>query len=1147
MNVGGEVDTYITVALPEATRANSADGLNLYNLGDYRLRYILEIYLDGSCQRHVMVSDDTSVAFPVRLAPGRDYQIAVWADIVETSDTEEEMKADRYYFTQAGLDAISIIETEWNAMDETRDAYAATKSYLNFSVSDLNEPIKLVRPMAKLRVVATDIDDISALGLHPTTATVEYTEKVCSSYNVLTGTATTGNTKSHTITYSTTPYTDAEGELTLFTDYLFVTKEGTSSTNFTLDVIDQNGRSIKSTSFNTDIAIAANKLTTIKGDVLTVGGNIEVIIEDNEFDGDIEDNTVGSAAAAQAALDNAVANTTIRLEPGVNYGTLVFRQTAASVVVDITDAGGDAQGNEKYRRIENLTIVGAEGAVVDGFDFQVSWIDGSGASYIDVKNLTVKNVTFSGTKTPFNFEGSKGSALGIDGLTIENCKMTDENHNDRLVFQQISGYKALNDKSTNEFVMTAGIKNLTITNCEVTGAHMVIESRAMENLIITNNTFTGIKQRDMLITSDTTYHADKTYTGEITITGNTSIAGEERFIRGSLNNSDAVVVIKNNTIKNYLGSDPDYIKVTDGNNVTIENNTLESVGVGSAEAAQAALDNATSGTTIELQPGVNYSTLEFRANPGHSNTTEVNIADAWRYNYVRTIENVKIIGAQGAKVDGIVFKTGAQPGDCNNTAVISNLTIDGVEFTDAFTASAAGYNAPIMITTSNATVDGLTVKNCKLIGDNNKLNLVYLYGADGSKNVTISGNTVYGIARLCELRGTENVTITNNTIKNTYEHAMLLAGSNYSGSVTITGNTAEEIHDRFVRMAGAGNANVTIKDNTIINYRGEDTDYIKVTDVTDGNNVTIENNVCITTVASADELKAALANGGNIVLAADIAMTEATYQNVDVTIDGNGHTISQAEGSTNNYALFDSVTGKLTLKNIVFDGIKGGAVLRTTGAELTLDNITVKNCEHTEPIYGLFRLIGKNTIKNSKFENNKCISVITFNTEDDNNTDPQIVQNCEFKNNTCSATAVVHYSTGGGATIDGNKFVGNTVNCDTNGATLYMGFQENCVITNNLFQNNTVNESNTSSRVAGGVFFGYEAVFTGNAFIDNTVTGENAVAKDVCVSTYYTSIALSGNYWGGNAPVEDTNYFVQHKSDERTVIINDYLTANPFN
>lgn len=278
---------------------------------------------------------------------------------------------------------------------------------------------------------------------------------------------------------------------------------------------------------------------------------------------------------AQAALDNATPGTVIQLSEGVGYGTLVFRQNASSVVVDITDAGGDAAGNEHYSRYEDITIIGAEGATVDQIDFEVGWIAGSGASYVDIENLTVQGVTFSGNKLAVNLEGSKGSALGIDGLTLVDCKMKDTDGTHRFVFQQITGYKALNDKTTSEYVMTAGVKNLTITGCEVEGAYQVIESRAMEDLTITDNIFKGIKARDMLITSDVTNHADVTYTGTITITGNASSGGEERFIRASLNNSNAGVVIKDNTITNYKGEHADYIKVTGAAvETTIKNNTI---------------------------------------------------------------------------------------------------------------------------------------------------------------------------------------------------------------------------------------------------------------------------------------------------------------------------------------------------------------------------------------------------------------------------------------------------------------------------------------------------------------------------------------------------------------------------------------------
>ena len=306
-------------------------------------------------------------------------------------------------------------------------------------------------------------------------------------------------------------------------------------------------------------------------------------------------------------------------------------------------------------------------------------------------------------------------------------------------------------------------------------------------------------------------------------------------IKHSVSNVPVKPNFRTNIIGNLITATSDY-------NISLNDkwSNAEITYATNAEAAQAALDNATAGTVIKLHPGVNYGTLKFRANPGHSNTTLDEIADAYRYNYNRSIKNITIIGADGAKVDGFKFETGALPGDCNNRVTVNNLVIDGVEFTDVFTPGTEGYTAPIMITTSNATIDGLTVKNCKLIGDNSKLNLVYLYGADGSKNVSLINNKVEGIARLCELRGTENVTLTGNVIKNTYEHAMLLAGGGYAGNVTITGNTADGIRDRFVRMAGAGDAEVVIKNNTINNYQGADADYIKVTD---GTNVTIENNV----------------------------------------------------------------------------------------------------------------------------------------------------------------------------------------------------------------------------------------------------------------------------------------------------------------
>ena len=271
-----------------------------------------------------------------------------------------------------------------------------------------------------------------------------------------------------------------------------------------------------------------------------------------------------------------------------------------------------------------------------------------------------------------------------------------------------------------------------------------------------------------------------------------------------------------------------------------------------AAEAQTALDNATAGTIIKLAPGVNYGTLSIRPVAGQANTVTDCDYLVYRNEMLRKVEDLTIVGAPGATIDAIEVVSGHIEGSTGYVVDIKNLVIDSVEFTDDYVNpnTAHKYSAPLFFDLSYINIDGLTVKNCTLVGNNESMNFVYLYGSGNpsnstfvtaAKNVTITENTVDGIARLCELRQTENVTITNNTIKNTALHGMLLTVDKgvYSGNVTITGNTAYGINERFVRMAGAGNAAVVIKDNTINNYLGADDDFIKVTD---GTNVTVENN-----------------------------------------------------------------------------------------------------------------------------------------------------------------------------------------------------------------------------------------------------------------------------------------------------------------
>ena len=184
VNVGGEQDVTISVSLPETTRANSEEGafVNVVNSDDYTIRYILQVYYndtESEADPQVAYSDETSVNFDVRLVPGRDYKFVVWADVVKEAD-----KADWHYNT-ADLKNITL-KGDWNAMDETRDAFTGVELVQKYNGTKSIE-VLLTRPFAKLRVMTDDMQVLEDLGLSADLAVVEYATDHYSSFNALTG------------------------------------------------------------------------------------------------------------------------------------------------------------------------------------------------------------------------------------------------------------------------------------------------------------------------------------------------------------------------------------------------------------------------------------------------------------------------------------------------------------------------------------------------------------------------------------------------------------------------------------------------------------------------------------------------------------------------------------------------------------------------------------------------------------------------------------------------------------------------------------------------------------------------------------------------------------------------------------------------
>ena len=443
VNVGGEVDTTITVTIPDTeTRygsdSNSAVGaFSNVDWSKYTVRYIFEVYYGNTgVQKQVYYTDEKTASFPVRLVPGRDYNFVAWADIVEESANIETNKALPYeegnvvvkHYNADNLNAITLNST-WVAMDETRDAYTGfhntTGGEKYTGTSSIN--IQMTRPFAKLRIVTTDMEQLNDLAIMPSKATVEYTTTHYGAFNAYEG-KVIGDSKNRNIkheNFAIVEYdedVENDADMTLFTDYFFATKEQ-EVINFSLDVYDQDGNLIGDTkNFRTPIPAQRNYLTTIQGNILTDGNNIKVDVTD-AFEGNVDydadkketTTTVNTAEEFAAAFDN-------------------------DSTVDVVVLNGDIDLNDLLTRAAYtaLTIKNGKALTIDlnGKKLSGTTTENSGTQelFLVKGNLTVQNGTIEykheGENMGWNsmttiFDITAGGVLNLNGVTAKNLGGSD--------------------------------------------------------------------------------------------------------------------------------------------------------------------------------------------------------------------------------------------------------------------------------------------------------------------------------------------------------------------------------------------------------------------------------------------------------------------------------------------------------------------------------------------------------------------------------------------------------------------------------------------------------------------------------------------------------------------------------------------------
>lgn len=305
----GEEVVRIQLEAPEAmqlTRSvagtNSAKGgLTNVDWTKYDVRYQLAVYSEDGTQQLIAPQSkvyDTygPATFEFRLTPNTTYKFVAWADFV-TQGSEEDL-----HYNTADLTHISIItdnDRDKTINDESRDAFFVTK---NIAVGQtLNESLTLKRPFAKIRVVTTDWDESNGAVAKPDNFKITYHDcKRFSGLNAVSGEAIGEADADASTVYVAEIATDASGEKfyeggydatstnrTLIVDYLLATSDQ-QAIHFKLDML-AGTTPIISRDFTTNIPIQRNYLTTLIGNLLSVGGSITIDIDEN-FDG--TENTV---------------------------------------------------------------------------------------------------------------------------------------------------------------------------------------------------------------------------------------------------------------------------------------------------------------------------------------------------------------------------------------------------------------------------------------------------------------------------------------------------------------------------------------------------------------------------------------------------------------------------------------------------------------------------------------------------------------------------------------------------------------------------------------------------------------------------------------------------------------------------------------
>lgn len=353
----GMVDVVMTTSMPQELQSygvNSAEG-GLKNLEDkgYSVRYIMEIYPKGSTTKvqrmikYVPMSAGGSyktTSFETRLLAS-EYNFVFFADIVRKVNAypyndpnpypglTTPYYANRYFFSNTDESSDVLIrptdvntavtgdlqticaskaatDTFQNPYLEMYDAYSCTEA-VDLRTEPTTRSFTLKRPFAKLRLITTDADKLLATPDWSKSRVDITVSDIPTGFNALSGASIAGTERGYwnggiQALNSDLYSNENTSEKTISVFYLPVPANGQNLT-FKMDIKDASGNYLaQGVSFDVEnVPLVGNKLTTIKGNLLSKNATFNVTIDD-EFEDDETIIEYGKEASTVDALKAAM-------------------------------------------------------------------------------------------------------------------------------------------------------------------------------------------------------------------------------------------------------------------------------------------------------------------------------------------------------------------------------------------------------------------------------------------------------------------------------------------------------------------------------------------------------------------------------------------------------------------------------------------------------------------------------------------------------------------------------------------------------------------------------------------------------------------------------------------------------------------------